>query len=224
MLKWGIVSGRADRILIVGTGPSIEHVGQTHVENVDAYVILVNRALKHFDPPRGAWFTLDPSNQNREMLAENEGRRRPGLAYYMAVPTDYGLPNAAIVAHRDPPEAGVTFLHRLTGLGLYKHLPGLSNSLSGVHSGNSAYGALGIAYLMRPKKVALIGVDGYGGYAFDEGLPGKDVLVGLNSMFKTTVRQLTMNGVEVVNGSPQSLITCFPRWAPQDALEWISQP
>ena len=223
MALFGGVTEQVDRVVIVATGPSIEHVGQVHVENVDAYPILVNRALKYFDPPHpGAWFTLDPGPKNRALLAENEGRRRPLLHYYMAVPDDYGHPRAALPAHRQPAEAGVTFLRRRTGHGPHRHLSGLSETTDGIHTGNSAYGALGAAYLMRPKKIALLGVDGVGGYAFEDGAPVD--LSHIAEMFASAVRQLKARGIEVVNGSPHSVVDCFPRMEPQDALDWVGRP
>jgi len=91
-------------------------------------------------------------------------------------------------------------------------------------AGNSAFGALGIAYLMGARRIAIIGLDATREtYARGVGRPrgGIDHVPGL---FATALPQLERRGAEVMNGSPHSRVVCFPRCTPEQALEWISEP
>lgn len=213
---WGRVTHWADRVLIVGAGPSLDAVQPGEVVGEGAEVIALNHIVEKL-PAATMFFTCDPCSSVRRLMRE----RRPGVTYYAAVPGDYGQPDARTSDHRDPPEDGVIFLRRLQGGGPWSHMPGLSEDSGAIHTGNSAYGALGLAYLMGAKRVALLGVDGNGQYGW--GLGGRPSrLDHLPHIFRSVVIQLRRRGVEVVCGSPRSFVDCFPRMSPQEALRWLA--
>lgn len=203
------------RVLIVAAGPSVEGVDLSMVPP-RVTVIAVNGAIR-FTPKVDVWFTLDPSTPNRALLRE----RRPGVRYVMAVPDDYGSPGAAVQAHRAPRDPGVTYLRRVSGDGPWSARPGLVEDRGAIHTGNSAWGALGYAYHLRPGKIGLLGVDGTsGGYAYLSGAP-RPQFDHLPDLFASALPQLQAAGVSVRNGSPESRVVCFPRVTPSALLRWL---
>lgn len=204
-----------DKILIVACGPSADGIEPAEIAETGAFVIAVNHAILRV--PAQAFFTCDPGDKVRVLFK----KRVPGVQYFAAVPEDYGTPRAKTHAHREPRDEGVVYLRRLTGHGPWSHLRGLSEEPDAIHTGNSAYGALGLAYSMGARRIAFLGLDGNSGYGFGlKGSPGD--LSHLPEIFKTAVPQLKRRGIEVFNGSKHSAITCFPRGTPQEALQWIS--
>ena len=165
-----------------------------------------------------SWFTLDPDSRMLPTMRQ----ARAGCVYYAAVPPDYGCANALVRYHRIEPPAGVTYLRRLAGEGPLGARYGLSDDASTIHTGNSAYGALGLAYLMGARSVAILGLDGTrDAYAYGPGRPLGD-FAHLPALFRSALPQLARAGVTVQNGSPASRIDCFPRLTPQAAVAWIS--
>jgi hypothetical protein len=45
----------------------------------------------------------------------------------------------------------------------------------------------------------------------------------LPDLFSSAIPQLLRRGTEVVNGSLQSAVTCFPRTMPAAALAWLKE-
>lgn len=202
-------------MLIVASGPSAERVPKEmfrKARDAGVYVIAVNGA-SDFCPSFDCWFTLDPSDHNKKIMASP----RACATYYAAVPDDYGSPHAKHALHREPAERGIVYLRRLKRpVGR-----GLSGTRHGVASGNSAFGALNIAFLLGAQKIAMIGVDGSReAYAFGSRLPRKN-FNHLPNLFKTAMFQLKSRKIEVINGSPKSFVTCFPRRDPLHAIRWL---
>lgn len=103
--------------------------------------------------------------------------------------------------------------------------PGLSDDPQTIHSGgHSGYQAMNLAYLMGAKRILLLGYD-------CQRTEGKDHWFGSHigglttamdvkdwaKAYDSTVDQLRLNGVDVINCSRDSAITCFPR-APIEAV------
>lgn len=144
--------------VIVGSGPSAK--GFCPPEDVT--VIAVNGAIEWLTRA-DYWFTLDPSPRNLRRMAEPV----QGVHYHVALP-------ASQIACNARKFADITFYERISYCGpeprsrftpewwfwRWGCVPGLSEKQGKIHSGNSAYGAAGMAYLMGVKKVALVGVDG----------------------------------------------------------------
>lgn len=211
------VTVRADKVAIIATGPSAYGVDFRKLSD-DVYIIAVKAAVNAL-PRADAWITVDANDKVRR---QQMTRLRAGTHYYAAVPEDYGQRNARLVWHRKTPEHGIHWLRRISGgkEGVY----GLTTDRSSIHSGNSAYGALGLAFHMGAKRIAVFGVDatrepyGLGGYGRPRG-----ELDHLPELFASSLSQLSANGIEVVFGSLHSRVLCFPRMRAADATTWINQ-
>lgn len=193
----------AERVAIVGTGASIKETKLVLQDNVR--LLAVNSAI-YYHKDIDFWFTLDPSPSNMEIMKT----RFFGIAYYAAVPDDFRV----VSDH-------VRHLRRITGLGhgRYRTKGGLSRDKGCIHTGNSAWGALQLAVHMGAKKVALFGIDGHGDYHYG-GSPRN--LTMMPELFASSVGELKELGVEVINGSPSSVVDCFPRVTPTEAMQWIN--
>jgi hypothetical protein len=220
---FNIVEHPALRVAVIASGPSLAGVELAFPASVTR--IGVGAAAEHAEID--AWFTLDPSPVNRRRMRE----RSDGVVYYAAVPDDYGTPAAACADHRAPAEPEVIFLQRVTGdgHGRFKTKAGLSPSADAIHTGNSAWGALQLAvHMIRAAgdadigKIALFGVDGGNdGYAWGGGRPRN--LEVMPKLFASAVPDLKRLGIAVMNASPTSTVTCFPRVSPGEAMAWLAR-
>lgn len=223
MAAFDQVTEQAGRVLIVASGPSAMAMDLSLVKQARAagvYVLGVNRAWD-WCPHLNGWFTLDPDYLVLKYIV-NEPLDE-SVQRYVAIPPDYGRQDARVAYHRNMPRfPGIVYLRRVQGGGLMKSHPGLSASTDAIHTGNSAYGALGLACHMKPSRIALVGVDAkkHEGYAHLHGRP-KYSLHHLPALFATTLDQLDAKDIQVKNGSPDSLVTCFPRCTPNDAIAWL---
>jgi hypothetical protein len=201
------VTETVERVAIVASGPSLRGIALDFPRSVT--VIAVNAAIDHI-PRADFWFSMDAHYLGRgQPNMTRMLHRRPGTRYYVAV-RPYG---------RQHP--GIVHLRRDRAVNDDKSPRGLSEDPTGICVGNSAWGALQLAYLMgRPAKVALFGVDGtQAGYAWGDGNPG--TLKHLPVLFRTAMAQLEAAGMQVVNGSPRSMVDCFPRMTVNEAMEWL---
>jgi hypothetical protein len=216
-VPWSCVQHTAERVAIVATGPSLKGVDLTMPDGVS--VIAVNGALPHL-PRADFWFTLDPDGNNRGIM--RTAIERTSTVFYAAVPPQYGQPDADCWWYRPDPEPRVHFLEWIRGVGPKGSKPGLSTSPTGIHCGNSAYGALGLAFLMGAKRIALLGVDGMSNrYAWGDSRCGD--MQHLGWLFGTAKRQLELAGVDVIVGSPFSRVDCWPRVSPRRAMDWLGK-
>lgn len=123
------------KAVIVASGPS----ASGFVPPDDVTVICVNGVIEWISRA-DYWFTLDanPANLRRKALY------RQGVKYYAALDDRYWTPG------------NMTRLKRIS-MGVDA---GLCTEPWVINSGNSAFGALGLAYHLGAKKALLIGVDG----------------------------------------------------------------
>ena len=198
---------RRRSVLIVADGPSAA-VMRTLFVPQEIYVIGVNGAAQWL-PRVDAFFTLDTAPRQRWLMRN----QRPGVRYFAAVPTCYGVPGAP--PNQAPPrEKRVTFLRRVEGDGPLNAAEGMNDDPLCINTGNSAWGALGISHHMKARRVGLIGVDGNGDPRVSGGRPGD--LSHLPWLFST------YNGnAEVRNGSPRSVVDCFPRASAAEVIQWL---
>jgi hypothetical protein len=190
-----------DSIAIVATGPSLR------VEDVKAdCVIAVNSAIKLIKPD--IWFTLDPSSANIRIM------QHPieGVQYFAAIPPRFVAPEHVTRLERvpetlmkKPPEGTPKYW-----VWRWKAKFGLSEDKHQIHTGNSAYGALGLAYHMRPKVIHLHGVVGTREERITGGRPNN--LDHLPALFESAKPQLDRAGIQVFNHSDRSKIACFAKW------------
>lgn len=210
-VRWSKVNRpeRIDNVIIVCTGPSLVNFDFMNLRN-KGYIIAVNDAAKYVSFA-DAWFTLDPWGLTTTQAPVNFGGDM-----FAAVPEDYGTEFAKSTEHRVIPNAKINYLHRIgfhtDESQKYTDLLewGLNEDPSCINTGNSGFGALNMAYHMRPKRIFLYGIDASRGYFFNEKQNTRS-LGHLPAMFNSTVTQLQDNDIEVINASPHSKIECFPK-------------
>lgn len=179
-------------------------------------VIAVNGAI-HWLPRVDYWFTLDPSPVNRcRMIFQ-----RSGVQYVAAVPDEYGSHTARLKNMRRRAPANVHYLRRIADPdgGRLRIKKGLSEDSREIHTGNSAYGALGMAYHFRASRIAMFGVDGTQDHRIEGGVSQN--LDHLPGLFASAMPQLQDAGIEIVTGSPNSRVNCFDRMTPEGAAKWL---
>lgn len=225
-MNWGRIEGAewaAARVIIAGQGPSWRWVHPKSVLDAKrrgATVVAVNGAISQL-PFADFFFTLDFSNANVRRLTNP----LPRVHYVAAAPPAF--------RDRLPDGDYLTWLRRVSRE-RDGHDPrpfpervamevghGLAEDPSEIYTGNSAFGALGLAYHMRPSRVVLLGIDGRGHRRWD-GSPN-DYVGHLPELFEGALPDLERRGIEVVNGSPGSAVSCFPIGHPELCLEWLTE-
>lgn len=225
MAAFDQVTERARRVLIVASGPSAMDLDIKLVakaKRMGVYVLGVNRAWD-WCPHLSGWFTLDPDNYVIKYLFEDIGKGK--VQRYAAIPRDYGQPNARVRYHQNMPRFDrVKYLQRVRGNGPMKSMAMLSENPRAIHTGNSAWGAMGLAYHMQPERIGMVGVDAVKeiGYAHLAGRP-RYRLDHLPWLFSTAVPQLARAGIAVRNGSPDSRVTCFKKCTPNETVQWLME-
>lgn len=230
-MRWSRVTRRHERVVVCGQGPSWADVDTEQLRKTiasGAVPIFVNGAVDSAGPlidyrlpedQPAYWFTLDPSLENLARMASPFTR----ISYLAAVPEDYEqrfpihqhVSYLRRVVRENPDPGSAPFAERV----LSQIVGGLSEDPGAVHTGNSGFGALGLAYLMRARRVVLLGIDGRGHRRWD-GTENQS-LDHLPDLFAGAVEQLKARGVEVVNGCPTSAVTCFPKMSAEEALAWV---
>jgi hypothetical protein len=216
-IKWSKVdtSKKVDTVIIVCTGPSLKNFNFESLRD-KGYIIAVNDAGKYV-PFADAWFTLDPWGCGIGGKQYPENFRGDLFA---AVPEDYGTTYARSLDHKIQANPKINFLHRIpfhsvsqSDIKTYDYLTwGFNDDRGSIHTGNSGFGAMNMAYHMRPKRIVLLGLDASSGYFFNENKPTR-TLNHLPLIFRSTLPQLKEANIEVLNGSQLSKIDCFPRYA-----------
>lgn len=216
-IKWGGIElppNPLQSVIIVASGQSVQDIDIATVRRMQrdgAFVIAVNGAADVYNFA-DAWFTLDPWGLDGPQLPKNNFKGK----LIAAVPGDFGTPTARNIKHRVTPRGKILFLHRLQSHN-YTMVSsdtafrlGLSEDRGCVSTGNSGYGALNVAFHMRPKNVYLLGVDGGSGYFYTNKTTNRP-LTYLNTMFTSSVEQLKREQIAVYNVSPKSTVTCFEK-------------
>ncbi|WP_434462186.1 hypothetical protein ACMV5L_01810 [Serratia plymuthica] len=140
---------RYKRAIIVASGPSAKNFSPPE----GVAVIAVNGAIDWL-PRADYFFTLDPSPENIRRLKN----RRPEVIYCVA---GFTVQNAFCferVAYRNGPEPDNKDSPQWWAWRL-QAVESLCTEVNKIHTGNSAWGALGLVYHLGIKQVALIGVD-----------------------------------------------------------------
>lgn len=208
-------------VIIAASGPSYKDLDKSLLyQNEDVVIMAVNGAFEYLDYKADIFFTLDPSPSNLKRLSvRNETLKYCAIDKSCRV----DIPDSVIKLNRisatakeiRPRGTSKYWFHR------WGCVKGLAEKASEIHTGNSAYGALGLAYHLRPEKILLLGVDGNTQSRLSGEGPPRYSLMHLPYLFSTAVKQLESAGIEVINGSPTSAIDCFPRTTPERGLEWI---
>lgn len=194
--------GALNTVAIVGTGPSVAN------QKIEGdRIIAINSALEIVKPTH--WFSLDTTIPDKIYNV-----RMPGVTYMVAFP-DWKKAPPGVHRYRRI-EGNHARPYDLTAnnpaqywMWRWSAMEGLSEHPDCVHTGNSAYGALNIAYHWRPKKIILYGIDA----SIEERVTGgyPNVLEHLPLLFASALPQLKKAGIQVYNASPISKVTCFLR-------------
>lgn len=220
----GITFSRVDTSLagktaiIVGGGRSLTGLNFKRLRGL-GHIITINDSGKLI-PFADSWFTLDPWGLGGEQLPPPNFSPR----LYAAVGDDFGTNYAHVLQHRVTVQRKITFLHRLSNHNMVGQssetafrIP-LAEEKDCISTGNSGYGAFGLAYHMRPARILLLGLDGDIGYHYTDKTANRR-LTHLPKMFDGTKPQMDAAGIEVINGSLNSTITTYPRMSVEDALK-----
>ena len=209
-VRFESVSGSHRSIAIVASGSSARGLffppGFTVIA-VNGAITWVNRA--------DYFFTLDISKVNRQRLLN----QRKGTKYFAAVPVNFGGYRAKTKLMRLTPPNNVQYLKRLTGEGILGSKAGLSEDRDSIHTGNSAYGGLGLAYHFRPEKIVLFGVDADKGKRVEGGYSSN--LEHLPELFNSATEQLKSSGIKIKVANLKSKVTCFERCSIDQGLKWL---
>lgn len=190
------------RAVIVASGPS----AQGFVPPDDVTVIAVNGAISWL-PRAEHWFSLDASPANRAHLrvAAERGVQchvagHPWLAHascmrYARYWTRVEGPQLDVYALSMLYPAPEWWLGRLQGV------LGICKTPGHIHTGNSAWGALGLAYHLGFRDVALIGVDATTDPRVEGGCSGN--LSHLPMLFASAIPTMNVVSCGALNSIPQ---------------------
>lgn len=194
-------------MIIVASGPS----ARGFVPPDDIPIIAVNGVIEWISRA-DYWFTLDPSPDNIMRMA----RPRDGVEYHAAVENETNIPDHVTRWRRVRGDwSGYPTIKDGPGYWLRRLScrPGLSTNPCQISTGNSAYGAVGLAYHMGASKVALIGVDANEKPRVEGGVPRN--LSHLPALFASALPYIGMVSCGGLNSVPQASI--------EDALIWLRQ-
>lgn len=191
-------------MIIVASGPSAR--GFTPPDGIP--IIAVNGVIEWISRA-DYWFTLDPSPDNRRRMANP----REGVEYHAAVENE-DIPDHVNRWRRVRGDwSGYPTIKDGPGYWL-KRLschPGLCETPGQIATGNSAYGAVGLAYHLGARRVVLIGVDASEKPRIEGGVSRN--LSHLPALFASALPTIGMVSCGGLNSVPQMSI--------EDALRWL---
>jgi hypothetical protein len=196
--------------IIVGSGTS----GEGFVPPRGTDIIAVNGAVEWLQRA-DYFFTLDPTPVNIKRLQN----------YCESVQCYTSIP-AVHVTHDPLLKNNVTLLKSVTishgylyddgspeyWLKRWGSVKGLSEDKNSIHTGNSAYGALGLAYHLGYERVLLIGIDANNEPRVEGGIPNN--LSHLPLLFKSALPQIDFKSCGKMAGVPKITLT--------EGLNWIN--
>lgn len=185
--------------IIVASGPSAK--GFTPPAGIP--VIAVNGAIDWLSRADYA-FTLDPSRVNMDRMTPKN--QKSGVRYVAAVPVNHPLPAGVTryqrIANRGAEPADKSSVEWL--LWRYSCVKTLCKEPGKIHTGNSSWGALGLAYHLGFTHVALVGVDGTNDPRVDGKRTGD--LRHLGQLFASALDQINVVSGGKLNSIPQMSI------------------
>lgn len=189
-------SGKGDRCIIVASGPSA--AGFEAPKGIPT--IAVNGAVEWLNRS-SYWFTLDPSKINQERM----NKRRPGTQYCCALPDIEPGFDGKVYQFRREGYRGAEPIDKNSPewwLWRWSAKLGLSDAPGVISNGNSAWGALGLAYHLGYRDIALVGVDGtQEPRCHDGGSPNN--LSHLSLLFQSALPQVKLTTLGGLEGIPK---------------------
>jgi hypothetical protein len=189
------------RCIIVGDGPSAK--GFVPPDGVT--VIAVKRAINWLSRA-DYWFSLDPNPASFAMM----GKRREGVTYYCACDDRTMLPDGVIRMRRivgKGPEPRPRYNSRWWAW-RWGCAMGLTEEAGAVNTGNSAWGALGLAYHLGYRDVLLVGVDGTQDRRLSDNMRPNN-LSHLPALFESALGQVRLQTVGKLGRVPMTTVS---RW------------
>lgn len=215
------VEQRHGKVLIIGGGESLLNFDWSLLNQWDGVIIAVNHAIFHL-PRADYWITVDPMADGKPQRAMLE--QKQGTYYFCAFPDRTKIPDGDTYRTVD----GIHYLERiLPANGDYS----LQEDKDKITTGDSVYGALGLAYHFEASKIVMLGVDVNGGFGhwydttapYNRGWGDKfaEYQSNLPRVYEQSVNQFNARGTKVVNGCINSGITCFDRMTPEQAIKFF---
>lgn len=223
-----------DKVVIVGTGPSLKTIDKSTIKDIlypfiqcdSNKVIAVNGALDYLNKSCITdFFTLDPSKSN--LIRMRDCPNYIDIHFAKDYAKRVTMPSYIKTYERISSQCSPMYLNRIEGSGPEYWLrrlrckTGLAEDPKKIHTGNSLYGALGLAYHWRPKKILILGLDANKEPRVSGEGPCLTSLEHLPLLFSTSLTQLNANNIQVVNASPNSSVGCFRRESVSKGLSWI---
>lgn len=189
------------RAIIVGDGPS----SSGFVPPDGIAVFAVKRTIRWL-ARADYWFSLDWNTDSRL----DAGNPVPGVNYHAAVTKHDRLPEH--VTRWERVSARRMYLPRSVGhespewwLFRWGAILGLSKEPGKIHSGNSAYGALGLAHHLGYTDVLLVGIDGTADVRQSDGRPPNN-LSHLPLLFQSAMPQIKLATIGGMAGIPHTTL------------------
>ena len=197
-----------ERAVIVASGPSAR--GFQPPENVP--VIAVNGSIRWL-PRADYWFSLDPSHTNKEHLRHAFERgvdcHVAGHGWWSLL--SIGLPMKIWTRVEGPRATGEQLARTYPApewwLGRLQGVRGICKKPGCIHTGNSAWGALGLAWHLGFRDVALVGVDATNDARVEGGTPGN--LSHLPLLFESALPDMQVVSCGALGSIPQQ---SFEEW------------
>lgn len=185
--------------IIVADGPSARGFTPPH----EIPIFAVNGAIEWL-PRANYFFTLDPSQANLCRIQDP----KMGTHYYLAVDeadmhlySGYGAHLLKRDEHRgEEPIYGTP----LWWLWRWRAVPGLSEDPDVISSGNSAYGAIGLAYHMGYTDLLLVRVDGSPEPRVSGGVPNN--LSHLPILIKSATEKINIQSLSGIGGTRKTTV------------------
>lgn len=203
-------------VVIVCSGKSVSEFNLKNIPDT-ATIIAVNGAGK-FCPRIDYWFTSDPWGLDGKQLPLNKS-----CEMWAAVNDTFATKASTIKDYKNSPNRNVKFLQRI----ISHNRPNVSSETAYslclsedsrcISAGNSGYGAINFAYHLGAKNIIILGMDGDIGYFYSNTEKNRP-LTYLQQMIDSTVDQITKSGITVINASPNSVISTYPKMTPEQAF------
>lgn len=219
---------KIEKYLIVGTGPSVKDLTRRDFRgiNKDVGIIAVNSSIL-FLPHADIWFTIDPSYRNLRYAKVAQGKSVPVVMALHNIDKNYGCKDLYRLKRKSrevPARLRNAYSCKTPSDWFLRWgcIPGFSEELGAVHTGNSLFSAMNLAFLDKPKKIGILGLDGSNKASVGGGhLPNN--LSHLPLLFESTLPQLKAQKISVMNGSSGSTVSCYPKSGQRDLIEWLHE-
>ena len=197
------VKHKHDKLIIVASGSSLNKFDKTLLEKLDIPTIAVNSEYWKFHSTY--WCTIDPTGL--EEILYNTNKNTYKYVGFKKILEGHNLHNLS------------RYVIDKTNKDINKYL--LCEDPTMLQTHNSAYAAFNLAYHMGVKKVVLLGVDA-DTYNYPTTTVGYQQSISiLPQLFESALPQIQKRGIQVISGSLQSNVVCFPKVSIEEALNWI---